>query len=121
MPMANTVILIGNLTREPETKFVNQTPKCTFGLAMNRRWKGKDGAPREEVCFVECAAWGRVAEVVQQYCIKGKPLYVQGRLTLDQWTTDSGQKRSHLFVTVASVQLLGDKSNNEQQKKDPPF
>lgn len=121
MPSANTVILLGNLTRQPETKFFDQTPKCTFSMAMNRKWKGKDGSERDEACFVECAAWGKTAEVVQKYVNKGDPLYVEGRLSLDQWTAQDGGKRSRLYVTVKSVQLLGTKPQDDsgRQVNDP--
>ncbi len=119
MPSANTVILLGNLTRQPETKFLDQTPKCTFGLAMNRKWKGKDGSDRDETCFVECVAWARTAEVVQKYVSKGDPLYIEGRLTLDQWKAQDGSNRSKLYVTVNNVQLLGQKPQSEDQPSNP--
>ena len=116
MASANTVILLGNLTRQPETKFFDQTPKCSFSLAMNRKWKGKDGGERDETCFVECVAWGKTAGVVQKYASKGDPLYIEGRLTLDQWTAQDGSKRSKLYVTVNNVQLLGQKPQGQQEQ-----
>lgn len=115
MPSYNRVILIGNLTRDPETKFVGQIPKCSFGLAMNRKWKGQDGQQREETCFVDCEAWRRTAEVVQQYCHKGNPVLVEGHLSLDQWQAQDGSARSKLYVSVDNVQLLGQPPQNRQQ------
>ncbi len=117
MASANTVILLGNLTRDPETKFFDQKPKCTFGLAINRKWKGKDGSERDETCFVDCVAWARTAEVVQKYCNKGDPLYIEGRLSFDQWQAQDGSKRSKLYVTVSNIQLLGQKPQGGKQEQ----
>ena len=118
MPSANTVILLGNLTRQPETKFFDQKPKCTFSLAMNRKWKGRDGGERDETCFVECVAWARTAEIVQKYVSKGDPLYIEGRLTLDQWKANDGSKRSRLYVTVNNIQLLGQMPQGQEHAGD---
>src|SRR5258706_2160685 len=109
MPNVNKVILIGNLTRDPQTKQLpSQNMVTEFGLAMNRKFKNHDGEEREEVCFVECAAFGRQAEVIQKYCRKGKQLYVEGRLRYDSWEDKNGHgKRSKLSVVVESFQFLG--------------
>lgn len=109
MPSVNKVVLIGNLTRDPQSKQLpSQTMVTEFGLAMNRKFKSPDGEEREEVCFVDCAAFGRQAEVIQQYCKKGKSLYIEGRLKFDSWEDKNGNgKRSKLSVVVENFQFLG--------------
>jgi single-strand DNA-binding protein len=105
----NKVILLGNLTRDPQLRYLpNQTAVVDIGMAVNRRWKGPQGEDREEVVFVDCSAFGRQAEVINQYCQKGKPLFIEGRLKLDQWEDkNGGGKRSRLTVVIESFQLLG--------------
>src|SRR5947209_7743849 len=105
----NKVILMGNLTRDPQLKYLpSQTAVVEFALAMNRKFKDAQGQDREEVCFVECAAFGKTGEVINQYCKKGKPLFVEGRLKLDQWDDkQGGGKRSKLSVVVENFTLLG--------------
>ena len=78
-----------------------------FGLAVNRRWKGQDGENREETCFVDCRAFGRLAENINKYLTKGRPLFVEGRLTFNTWTAQDGTKRSKHRVTVENFQFLG--------------
>jgi len=105
----NKVLLLGNLTRDPQLKHLpSQTAVVEFGLAMNRRWKGPNGEDREETTFVECACFGKGAEVINQYCHKGKQLFVEGRLKYDTWEDkQGGGKRSKLSVVVDNFQLLG--------------
>ncbi len=75
----NKVVLLGNLTRDPQLKYLpSQTPVVEFGLAISRKFKAASGEMREDVCFVDCAAFGRTAEVINQYCQKGRPLLVEG-------------------------------------------
>src|SRR5437763_34927 len=109
MPSVNKVIIVGNLTRDPVTKQLpTQSMVTEFGLAMNRKFKAPDGEDREEVCFVDCAAFGRQAEVIQKYCRKGKSLYIEGRLRYDSWEDKNGHgKRSKLSVVVENFQFLG--------------
>ncbi len=109
MPNVNKVIIIGNLTRDPQTRQLpTQNLVAKFGLAMNRKFKTHDGEDREEVCFVDCTAFGRQAEIIQKYCRKGKSLYVEGRLRFDSWDDKNGHgKRSKLSVVVESFQFLG--------------
>jgi len=109
MASLNKVMLIGNLTRDPEIKY---TPKGTaiadIGLAVNRNYTTESGEKREEVTFIDVTLWGRVAEIVGEYCKKGRPLFVEGRLQLDQWDDkQTGQKRSKLKVVGDNIQLLG--------------
>jgi single-strand DNA-binding protein len=105
----NRVILVGNLTRDPELSYTpSNTPVCKFGLAVNRSWNDKQtNTKREETMFIDCTAWSRSAEVINQYCRKGRQLLVEGRLQLDQWTSPEGQKRSKHTVVVDSFQFVG--------------
>lgn len=109
MANVNRVILIGNLTRDPQLKFLpSQTAVVDFGLAMNRKFKTAQGEDREEVCFVDCTAFARQAEVINEYCRKGKQIYIEGRLKLDEWEDkQGGGKRSKLKVVVENFQFLG--------------
>jgi single-strand DNA-binding protein len=113
----NKVILMGNLTRDPQLSYLpSQTAVVDFGIAVNRRWTGQDGQQREEVCFVDCRAFGKPAETINKYCKKGKPLMIEGRLTFDSWTGQDGVKKSKLRVTVENFQFLpaGGRSSGEQ-------
>ena len=110
MASFNKVILVGNLTRDPELRY---TPKGTavakLGLAVNRQWKTDTGEAREEVTFIDVDAFGRSAEVIGQYCKKGKPLMIEGRLKYDTWEDkQTNQKRSKLSVVLETFQFLGD-------------
>jgi single-strand DNA-binding protein len=108
MANLNKVFLIGNLTRDPELRYTPQgTAVAEFGLAINRQWKGPNGEKKEEVCFVDCQAWARPAEVISEYCKKGSSLFVEGRLKLDSWESKDGQKRSRMRVVVENFQFLG--------------
>jgi single-strand DNA-binding protein len=99
---------LGNLTRDPQLRYLpNNNPVCDFGLAVNRRWRDRDGNQHDEVCFVDVAAFGRQAEVINQYMSKGRPLLVEGRLKFDSWTGQDGQKRSKLSVVVENSQFVG--------------
>ncbi|MBI5386569.1 MAG: single-stranded DNA-binding protein [Verrucomicrobia bacterium] len=109
MASFNKVILVGNLTRDPELRY---TPKglavAKIGLAVNRRWTTETGEQREETTFVDIDAFGKQAETVCQYMKKGSPLLVEGRLRLDQWDDkQTGQKRSKLGVVLEGFQFLG--------------
>jgi single-strand DNA-binding protein len=109
----NKVILVGNLTRDPQMKYLpSQMPVVDFGLAVNHRYKTKSGEDREEVCFIDCSAFGRGAEVINQYCRKGRPLLVEGRLKFDTWEDkQGGGKRSKHTIVVDNFQLLGGRDN----------
>jgi single-strand DNA-binding protein len=115
MASFNQVILLGNLTRDPQLKYLpNQTPVVEFGIATNRKFKMQNGEEREDVTFVECAAFARQAEVINQYCQKGKPIFIQGRLKYDTWEDkQGGGKRSKLSVVVENFQLLGGRDGGQ--------
>jgi len=109
MASFNKVILVGNLTRDPELRY---TPKGTaiakLGLAVNRVWTSESGEKKEEVTFVDVDVFGRTAENVGQYMRKGRPILIEGRLRLDQWDDkQTGQKKSKLGVVAETVQFLG--------------
>jgi len=109
MASLNKVMLIGNLTRDPEIRYTPKGQAVTdIGLAVNRVYSTENGEKREEVTFIDITLWGRTAEVVHQYCKKGRPLFVEGRLHLDTWDDkQTGQKRSKLKVIADGIQLLG--------------
>jgi single-strand DNA-binding protein len=108
----NKVMLLGNLTRDPELRYLpSQTAVVEFGLATNRKYKGQDGSMKDETCFVDCQAFGKPAENINKYCRKGNPLFVEGRLKFESWTKQDGSKASKLSVTVENFQLLGTKNN----------
>ena len=103
----NKILLMGNLTRDLQLSYTpNQTAVVDFGLATNRKWTGQDGSQREETCFVDCRAFGRLAENINKYLTKGRPVFVEGRLTFDTWTAQDGTKRSRHRVTVENFQFL---------------
>jgi single-strand DNA-binding protein len=111
MAAFNKVILCGNLTRDPQLKQLpSNTQLAEFGLAINRRFKTSTGEDREEVCFVDCTAFGKQAEVIAQYCQKGKALLVEGRLKYETWDDKRGLgNRSKLSVVVENFQFIGGK------------
>jgi single-strand DNA-binding protein len=109
----NKVILIGNLTRDPELRQTpnTQTSICDFGIAVNtQRGRTADGQQREpEVMFIDVRAFGKQAEVIKQYLSKGRQIYIEGRLAFDQWTGQDGQKRSKHRILLENFQFLGDR------------
>jgi len=121
----NKVLLLGNLTRDPELRYLpSQTAVVEFGLAVNRKWKGQDGQQKEETCFVDCNVFGKQAETINKYCQKGRQLFVEGRLKFDSWTAQDGSKRSKLRVTVESFQFIGSGQGQGGQARpqaDSPF
>ncbi len=113
MASLNKVMLIGNLTRDAELRYIpSGQAVLEFGLAINRRFRTQDGQDKEEVCFVDINLWGKRGEAVAQYLTKGKQLFVEGRLQYDQWETD-GQKRSKLRVVAENIEFLGGPRQNQ--------
>ena len=115
MASLNKVMLIGNLTRDPELRV---TPKgtaiCQFGLAVNRTFKDESGATRDETTFVDIEAWGKQGETIAKYVTKGRPLFVEGRLKLDSWDDKTtGQKRSKMKIVLENFQFLGGREGGE--------
>ena len=110
----NKVFLMGNLTRDIELKHTpSDQAVATIGLAVNRTFKTRDGETREETTFVDCEAWGRTAEVMSQYLCKGRPVFIEGRLKLDQWDDrETGKKRSKLKVVIDNFQFVDSKGGD---------
>jgi single-strand DNA-binding protein len=124
MANLNRVLLIGNLTRDPEVRY---TPKGTavteIGLAVNRIYSGEDGEKKEETTFVDVTLWARQAEIAGQYLKKGRPVFIEGRLQLDTWDDkQTGQKRSRLRVVAENLQLLGSRQEGGESSgpSSPP-
>lgn len=121
MANLNKVMLIGNLTRDPEIRY---TPKGTavadISLAINRTWNNESGQKQEETTFVEVTLWGKTGELAHKYLSKGRPVYIEGRLQLDSWEDkESGKKRSKLKVVGDSMQFISDGKSRENQSADP--
>lgn len=107
MPNFNKVMLMGNLTRDPELRYTpNGQAVADIGIAINRRRKGQDGERRDDTTFVTVTAWGRQAEIINEYFSKGRPIFIEGRLQLDEWTTQEGQRRSKLKVILENFEFL---------------
>lgn len=112
--MFNRVIMLGNLTRDCELRYLpNGGAVCTTGLATNRRFKKQDGSQGEEVCFIDITFFGRTAEIANQYLSRGKKVLVEGRLKLDQWTDQQGVKRSKHSITVETLQMIDARGGQE--------
>lgn len=110
----NRIILAGNLTRDPQLKYLpSQMAVVDFGLAVNHKFKTRDGQDREEVLFIDCSCFGKGAEVINTYCQKGKPILVEGRLKYDTWEDkQGGGKRSKHSVIVDNFQFLGGRGDS---------
>lgn len=114
--MFNRTVSMGNVTRDIELKYLpSGGAVATTGLAMNRKFKKTDGSQGEEVCFIDITFFGRTAEIANQYLKRGSKILVEGRLKLDQWTDQGGQKRSKHSITVESLQMLDNKSAGGDQ------
>jgi single-strand DNA-binding protein len=122
MASFNKVILVGNMTRDPELRYTsNGKAIAKIGLAVNRAWTTETGEKKEEVTFVDVDMFGRTAENVSQYMRKGSPILIEGRLRLDQWDDkQTGQKRSKLGVVAEIVQFLGSPRSGESGSAPPP-
>lgn len=111
----NKVLLMGNLTRDPELR---TTPSgvniCKFSIACNRSYKAQDGSTKEEVTFVEIDAFGRQAELISRSLTKGSPIFLEGRLKLDQWDSNTGEKRSKLSVVLENFQFINSKRSADE-------
>jgi len=119
MPSYNKVLLMGHLTRDPKLSYTpNKTPVCDFGLGVNRKWTGQDGEKHDEVCFVDLKAFGKMAENINKYFTKGKPIFVEGRLTFESWTAQGGDKKSKLLVTVEHFEFVGGKDAEDSEEPE---
>jgi len=113
MASLNKVLLIGNLTRDPEVKMLpSGRAVCKFGLAINRNFKDSEGNRREETTFVDVESFGPRGEALARFFSKGKPIFVEGRLKLDQWESQTGEKRSRLLVDLENWEFVGAKQDS---------
>ena len=117
MASYNKVILMGNLTRDPELKYIpSGMAVANLGLAVNRVWTDREsGERKEEASFIDLEAWGRTAETMNEYLKKGSPALVEGRLRQQRWETDDGQNRSRLVVVVERFQFVGGRQDGGEQ------
>jgi len=114
----NKVIIAGRLTREPEIKYLRSgNAFCAWGMATNRYYNDNNGERQQEVCFVDCKAFGRQAEIVANYVQKGNPLFVEGRLSFYQYEDESGARRNKLSVIAERVQLLPKINGSQEEPK----
>lgn len=117
----NRVILVGNLTRDPELRYTpSGAPVCSFDLAVNRTFTTQAGERRDEVCYITIVAWGKQAETCAEYLNKGRTTLVEGRLTQRSWETPEGQKRSKHEVVADRVQFLGGRRGVEEEAAPAP-
>ena len=116
MASYNKVILMGNLTRDPEMKYIpSGTAVTNFGLAMNERYTDRQtGEQRENTCFVDIEAWGRQAEIANEYLSKGRPVFIEGALKFDSWEAEDGSRRSRLSVRAFRIQFIGGRSDGDE-------
>lgn len=114
MASFNKVILMGNLTRDPELRVTPKgTAVCQVGIAVNQSYRDKEGNTREETTFVDVDVFGRQAEVIAKYMSKGRPILVEGRLKLDSWETKEGDKRNKLKVVLENFQFVGGRGDSD--------
>lgn len=110
----NKIIVVGNLGRDPELRYTPQgTPVCSFTVATNEKRKDKAGEMQDVTTWFRVTLWGRQAETASQYLTKGRPVYVEGRLRLEEWTDRDGKQRSTLEVHATDMQFIGGGRNDE--------
>ena len=107
MASYNRVILMGNLTRDPEIKYLpSQTAVCDFALAVNRKWRDANGNEQDEVLFIDCVAFGKTGQTIGENLTKGRPIHIEGRLKFEQWEQEDGQRRSKIRVVVEQFRFV---------------
>ncbi len=110
---------MGNLTRDPEMRTTTSgTPVCQLGMAVNRTYKNSNDEKQEETTFVDIEAWGRQAETISKYVVKGNPLFVEGRLKLDTWESNEGEKKSRMKVVLENFQFMGQRGEGGAYSSD---
>jgi single-strand DNA-binding protein len=121
MASFNRVILMGNLTRDPEIRYLpSQTAVCDFSLAVNRKWKDADGGDHEEVLFIDCAAFGKTGQTIGESLTKGRPIHIEGRLKFEQWEQEDGQRRSKIRVVVEQFRFVDAKPGSGKSGNGKP-
>ena len=119
MATLNKVMLIGNLTRDPELRYTPQGKAVvTLGLAVNRNFKSQGGEKKQDTCFINVVAWGQLAEICNQYLQKGRPVFVEGRLQSRTWQDQEGKNRSVIETVAENVQFLGARGQVSAQGSD---
>ena len=122
MPSYNRVLLMGHLTRDIDLKSVaGGQSVARIGLAVNRKFKTKEGEEREEVAYIDCEAWGKTGETMAKYLNKGKPVFIEGRLKYESWEDKEGGKRSALRVVVEGFQFVGGREGGEGGQSENPM
>jgi len=122
MASLNKVLLIGNLTRDPDVKMLSSgRPVCNFGLALNRNYKDGEGNRKEEVTFVDVECYGPRAEAVGRFFTKGRSIFVEGRLKLDQWESKEGEKRSAIRVVLDNFEFVDSKQESAGMSERQPM
>ncbi|RMD52263.1 MAG: single-stranded DNA-binding protein [Nitrospirae bacterium] len=117
--MYNKIILVGNLTRDPELRYTPQgTSICTFRIAVNTPYKQQNGESKDETLFIDVVTFARQAEVCGQYLSKGRTVLVEGRLRENRWESEDGQKRSKYEVLAQSVKFVSKKSEDTNMRRD---
>jgi single-strand DNA-binding protein len=117
----NKVILVGNLTRDPEVRYTpNGAAVMHCGIAVNRSWRSQDGEDRQDTCFIDLTAWGRRGEIISEYKSKGDPILIEGRLRMESWQGQDGQKRTKHVVVVENFQFLDRGGRAERPPRQPP-
>lgn len=117
----NKVILMGNLTRDPETRAISNGQTVTnFSLAVSRSWKGQDGQQQEQTSFINCVAWGKPGEIIAQYVSKGSPLLVSGRLDQRSYDDKDGNKRQAVEVVVEDFNFIGGGRGDDASSQSAP-
>lgn len=107
MPNFNRVMLMGNLTRDPELRYTkNGKAVCKFGLALNRHFTGSDGQKQKKTTFVDVTFWERRGEVIAEYFKKGAPIFIEGRLEMDEWENEKNEKRTKLYIVGDTFEFL---------------
>ena len=120
MSSYNKVIMMGNLTRDPQLSYLpSQTAITEFGLAMNRKWT-KDDQEQDDVCFVECKAFGKLAENINKFFTKGRPILIEGRLAFDQWVALDGTKRNKHYIVVSNFTFVDSKQDAGSAPQEQP-
>ncbi|OHE73341.1 MAG: single-stranded DNA-binding protein [Verrucomicrobia bacterium GWC2_42_7] len=121
MASFNKVIILGNLVRDPEVRVTSAGFSiCKLTLATSRVFRSQDGSSKEETAFIDVEAFGRHAETISKYFVKGKPIFIEGRLRLNEWESNTGEKRSKLLVVLEGFEFVGGRnaSNEENMNQD---
>ena len=119
MPELNKFIGIGRLGADPELRYTQSgTPVCSLRMVFNRRWKDKNGEKKEEACWMDAVVFGKGAEVVKKFIVKGRELFVEGHIQQDEWEDKNGQKRTTHKINVQNFQFVGGNAKAKDAQND---